>query len=64
MRQYLYVIVRSDGTTLPLDEAQKEKDLALLFQEGWQPLRETPMSGNAGEHAWSLILLAKGGFLD
>ena len=64
MRQYLYVIVRSDGNTLPLDEAHKGRDLALLLQQGWQPLRETPMGGSDGEHAWSLLLLAKGGLSD
>jgi hypothetical protein len=60
MRKYLYVIVRSDGSTLPLDEAHKGRDLAFLLKQGWQPLRETPMSGGEGGHACSLILLAKG----
>jgi hypothetical protein len=64
MREYLYVIVRSDGSAFPLDEARKGADLALLLQQCWQPLRETPMSGSEAEHAWSLLLLAKGGLSD
>jgi hypothetical protein len=64
MRKYLYVIVRSDGITLPLDGAHDGRDLAFLLQQGWQPLRETPMSGSEAEHAWSLLLLTKGSFSD
>lgn len=64
MRKYLYVLVRSDGSTLPLDEGHKGTDLARLLQQGWQPLRESPMGGSADACAWSLVLLAKGGLAD
>jgi hypothetical protein len=64
MRTYLYIIVRSDGSTLALDEVHKGKDLAFLLQQGWQPLRETPMGGSEENHACSLVLLAKGGLSD
>jgi hypothetical protein len=64
MRKYLYVLVRSDGSALPLDEVHKGKDVALLLQQGWQPLREIPMGGSEGDHAWALLLLAKGGLAD
>jgi hypothetical protein len=64
MRKYLYVIVRCDGSTLPLDDVHRGKDLATLLQQGWQPLRESPMGGSGDDGAWSLLLLAKGGLSD
>ena len=41
MRSYLYVIVRSDGNALPLNDVYKGKDISTLLQQGWQPLHET-----------------------
>jgi hypothetical protein len=61
MREYLYVKVRGDGTVLPLDDCQKGKSLADLFQEGWEPLRERGLGGEAG---FALVLLARGGEFD
>jgi hypothetical protein len=61
MREYLYVIVRGDGTALPLDDRQKGKSLADLFQEEWEPLRERSLGGETGS---ALILLGRGGEFD
>ena len=51
------MIVRSDGNTLPLKDVSKGKDISTLLQQGWQPLRETPMGGQGKDYAWSLLIL-------
>jgi hypothetical protein len=61
MREYLYVIVRNDGTILQLDDRHKGKNLVDLLQEGWLPLRECGLGGELGS---ALVLLARGGTFD
>ena len=45
----MYVL--RDGNTLPLNDGYKGKDAATLLQQGWQPLRETPMRGQGNDCA-------------
>ena len=60
MTQFVYAIVRSDGTVTILDDHHADKDLATLLKEEWKPMREAPMGGGSGEAACSLVVLTKG----
>jgi hypothetical protein len=67
MKQYCYVIVNNAGHSwlaLPSEDASAPKDqsvpvLPQLLEEGWEPVRETPMGGGTSQLAHSLILLEK-----
>jgi hypothetical protein len=68
MTHYCYVILNNaghswailtpDDTTAPRD--QNTPILPQLLQDGWVPVRETPMGGGTSSLAHSLILLEKG----
>ena len=69
MKRTCYVIVCTDGSTCwtrilasSLEGVAlgdwAEEHLDHLLQKGWQPVRETPMSGD-GSYAYSLVLLEK-----
>jgi hypothetical protein len=68
MKQYCYVIVNNAGhswpaLTTPDGNAPADPNLSVLarlLQEGWVPVRETPMGGGTSQLAHSLILLEKG----
>jgi hypothetical protein len=67
MKQFCYVIVNNAGhswitlngadTSAPRE--QVAPILPQLLQEGWEPVRETPMGGGTSHLAHSLILLEK-----
>ncbi len=67
MKQYCYVIINNAGhswlTLGPGDPNEgKETNLPVLpqlLQEGWIPIRETPMGGGTSHLAHSLVLLEK-----
>jgi hypothetical protein len=67
MKQYCYVIVNNAGhswAALSAADPGEPKEpsataLPQLLQEGWVPVRETPMGGGASPLAHSLILLEK-----
>jgi hypothetical protein len=71
MKRYRYVVVCSNGTSHDLAReatfyafgltAVPRYDLPELLRRGWQPVRETPMSGADGTagHAFALVLLEK-----
>lgn len=67
MAQYRYVVVNNAGHTWPvLDGPNGEPPLEAnasvlpqLLDEGWVPVRETPMGGGTSSLAHSLILLEK-----
>jgi hypothetical protein len=67
MKQYCYVIVNNAGHSWPLvqaDEGNPPRDpnvpvLPQLLQDGWVPIRETPMGGGTSSLAHSLILLER-----
>lgn len=67
MKQYCYVIVNNAGHSwlaLNAADASTPKDqsvpvLPQLLEDGWEPLRETPMGGGTSPLAHSLILLEK-----
>ncbi len=67
MKQYCYVIVNNAGhswAALSATDPGEPKEpnasvLPQLLQEGWVPVRETPMGGGASPLAHSLILLEK-----
>jgi hypothetical protein len=63
MREYLYVLIRADGSATPLDNGHANKDLAALLKDGWEPMRETaaPVGVQA---ACFLVLLYRGGLYD
>ncbi len=69
MNQYCYVIVNNAGNSwrvLTADDVSAPRDQAIsalpqLLQDGWVPLRETPMGGGASPLAHSLVLLEKPG---
>ncbi len=68
MTQYCYVILNNAGhswAVLTPDDMSARKDpnlpiLPQLLQDGWLPIRETPMGGGTSPLAHSLILLEKG----
>jgi hypothetical protein len=67
MKQYCYVIVNNAGhswATLSNPEGNNPHDpsapiLPQLLQEGWEPVRETPMGGGTSPLAHSLVLLER-----
>jgi hypothetical protein len=67
MKQYCYVVMNNAGHSwiaLGFSEAEGPKEqnspaLPQLLQEGWVPVRETPMGGGPSSLAHSLILLEK-----
>ena len=69
MSQFCYVVINNAGHSWPAlnaADAEAPKDtnasvLPQLLQDGWVPLRETPMGGGTSSLAHSLILLEKPG---
>jgi hypothetical protein len=67
MKEYCYVIVNNAGhswSTLSTAESNGQREPGLpilpqLLQEGWEPVRETPMGGGSSQLAHSLILLQR-----
>ena len=66
MKKYCYVILNNSGFSWmalngQTDAASEDKPAVLprLLAEGWEPVRETPMGGGAGDVSHSLILLEK-----
>jgi hypothetical protein len=68
MKQYCYVIVNNAGHSWAALNAvdpnappqeQSPSVLPQLLQEGWVPIRETPMGGGTSPLAHSLVLLEK-----
>jgi hypothetical protein len=67
MAQYCFVIINNAGhswSVLNSTDASAPKDqgvpvLPQLLQEGWIPVRETPMGGGTSSLAHSLVLLEK-----
>lgn len=68
MKQYRYVVINNAGhswsvmSAAELASEPKEQNgtlLPQLLQEGWAPVRETPMGGGTSQLAHSLILLEK-----
>ena len=65
MKQYCYVIINNAGHSWAFlnGEAPNQEPvppaLPRLLQEGWVPLRETPMGGGTSSLAHSLILLER-----
>ena len=67
MKQYCYVIMNNAGhswSLLTAEDAISPRDqstpvLPQLLQEGWEPIRETPMGGGTSQLAHSLILLER-----
>ena len=68
MKQYCYVIVNNAGhswaaLSVPDPNASPESSASVLpqlLQDGWVPIRETPMGGGTSPLAHSLVLLEKG----
>ncbi len=67
MKQYCYVIVNNAGhswTALSPNAAEVDQSapvLPSLLQDGWVPVRETPMGGGTSHLAHSLILMERAG---
>jgi hypothetical protein len=67
MKHYSYVIINNAGHSWPAltnGDASAGKDsnipiLAQFLQEGWEPIRETPMGGGTSQLAHSIILLER-----
>jgi hypothetical protein len=67
MSQFCYVVINNAGHSWPalsLAEAETSNNgnasvLPQLLQEGWVPVRETPMGGGTSQLAHSLVLLMK-----
>lgn len=66
MTQYCYVILNNAGHSWPAlavtvegETPQTAAALPQLLQDGWVPIRETPMGGGASPLAHSLILLER-----
>jgi hypothetical protein len=67
MHEYCYVIINNAGHSwlaLGPGDPSEEKEtnvpvLHQLLQDGWVPVRETPMGGGASHLAHSLILLER-----
>jgi hypothetical protein len=72
MKQYCYVIMNNAGHSwlaLGPGEPAEGKDsnvpvLAQLLQDGWMPVRETPMGGGTSHLAHSLVLLERASKLE
>jgi hypothetical protein len=67
MKQYCFVIVNNAGnswavmnaTDLNQPREQPTPMLPQLLEEGWVPVRETPMGGGTSPLAHSLVLLER-----
>lgn len=67
MKHYRYVIMNNAGHSWPAlmpEDASAGKEqsapvLPQLLQQGWVPVRETPMGGGTSQLAHSLVLLEK-----
>ena len=68
MKQYRYVVINNAGHSWSVMSAaevtSEAKDqngtlLPQLLQEGWAPVRETPMGGGTSQLAHSLVLLER-----
>ena len=67
MKQYCYIILNNAGHSWlalgPGDPSEgKEPNVPILpqlLQDGWVPIRETPMGGGTSQLAHSLILLER-----
>ncbi|HEV3080719.1 MAG TPA: hypothetical protein VGY66_13105 [Gemmataceae bacterium] len=67
MKQYCYVIINNAGHSWPMLRSADGTPAAepsvpvlpQLLQEGWLPIRETPMGGGNSALAHSLILLER-----
>jgi hypothetical protein len=66
MKQYRYVVMNNAGHSWAMlnvgETAGGEQNgtlLPQLLQEGWVPVRETPMGGGTSQLAHSLILLER-----
>jgi hypothetical protein len=67
MKQFCYVIVNNAGHSWAVVNATETTEphepkvpgLPQLLQEGWVPVRETPMGGGTSQLAHSLVLLEK-----
>ena len=67
MKQFCYVIINNAGHSWPMlrsADAAATLDpgipvLPQLLQEGWLPIRETPMGGGTSALAHSLVLLER-----
>ena len=67
MKQFCYVIINNAGHSWPILQGADARlspepgvpVLPQLLQEGWLPIRETPMGGGTSALAHSLILLER-----
>lgn len=68
MKEFCYVIINNAGfswaalaatDTTPPSDQNAAPALPKLLQDGWVPVRETPMGGGTSSLAHSLILLEK-----
>jgi hypothetical protein len=68
MKQYRYVVINNAGhswavmSASELSADMKDQNGTLvpqLLQEGWVPVRETPMGGGTSQLAHSLVLLER-----
>ena len=66
MTRYCYVILNNSGFSWMAlngqgEMASEDKPAVLprLLQDGWEPVRETPMGGGSGDVSHSLILLER-----
>ena len=67
MKQYCYVILNNAGhswSVLAQSEADVVREASVpvlpqLLQDGWVPVRETPMGGGTSQLAHSLLLLER-----
>jgi hypothetical protein len=66
MSHYCYVIINNAGHSWPVlstaEDTSRDGNTAVLsqlLQEGWVPVRETPMGGGTSPLAHSLVLLEK-----
>jgi hypothetical protein len=67
MKQFCYVIMNNAGHSwlaLTAADADTPKDTSVpilpqLLDQGWEPVRETPMGGGTSQLAHSLLLLER-----
>ena len=67
MKQYCYIIINNAGhswSALTQDDPSVGRDSSIpvlpqLLQDGWEPIRETPMGGGTSQLAHSLLLLER-----